>query len=257
MIDFHSHIVYDVDDGSDSIDTSLKILKLAEKAGFDNIILTPHYMEDYYEFSANQICNKVNELQELCKENDINIKLYQANEIYIANDIVDLLENNKASTINGSDYVLFELPMNEEPPNLLEVIYSLKENNKIPIIAHPERYTYIQKDPNKLIELIDMGVLFQSNYGSIVGQYGKECKKVVKELLKNNFIHFLGTDIHKSTSIYFKMEEIKKELEKILTQEQIENLEEKNAEKVLKNEEIEIVEPNFIKKSFLDKILGK
>lgn len=257
MIDFHSHIVYDVDDGSNSIDTSLKILKLAEKVGFNNIILTPHYMEDYYEYTANEINEKIEHLQELCRENNIDVQLYQANEIYIANDIVALLKNNKASTINGSNYVLFELPMNEEPPNLLEVIYNLKENNKIPIIAHPERYTYIQKDPNKLIELIDMGVLFQSNYGSIVGQYGKECKKVVKKLLKNNFIHFLGTDIHKSTSIYFKMEEIKKELEKILTQEQIENLEERNAEKVLKNEKIEIIEPNFIRKSFLDKILGK
>lgn len=257
MIDFHSHIVYDVDDGSDSIETSLKILKLAEATGFHSIILTPHYMEDYYECPADEINEKIEHLKELCKENDIDIQLYQANEIYIANDIVDLLETNKASTINKSKYVLFELPMNEEPPNLLEVIYSLKENDKIPIIAHPERYTYIQKDPNKLIELIDMGVLFQSNYGSIVGQYGKECKKVVKELLKNNFIHFLGTDIHKSTSIYFEMEEIKKELEKILTQEQIENLEEKNAERVLKNEEVEIKEPNFIKKSIFDKVFGK
>lgn len=257
MIDFHSHIVYEVDDGSDSIETSLEILKLAEQAGFHSIILTPHYMKDYYEYSTNQIGKKIEQLKDLCEENNVNVNLYQANEIYIANDIVDLLESKKASTINGSKYVLFELPMNEEPPNLLEVIYSLKENKKVPIIAHPERYLYIQEEPNKLLELIDMGVLFQANYGSIVGQYGKACEKTIKTLLKNNFIHFLGTDIHKSTSIYYKIEEIKKELEKILTQEQIEALLEKNAEKVLKNEKIEIEDPIFIKKSFLNKIFGK
>lgn len=257
MIDFHSHIIYDVDDGSDSIETSLKILKLAEATGFHSIILTPHYMEDYYECPAHEINEKIENLRELCQENNINIQLYQANEIYIANDIVDLLKANKASTINKSKYVLFELPMNEEPPNLLEVIYNLKANDKVPIIAHPERYTYIQENPNKLLELIDMGVLFQSNYGSIVGQYGEKCKKTVKALLKNNFIHFLGTDVHKSTSIYIKMESIKKELEKILTQEQIEKLVEQNPEKVLKNEKIQIEEPNYIKKSFFDIILGK
>ena len=102
MIDFHSHIVYDVDDGSDSIETSLKILKLAEATGFHSIILTPHYMEDYYECPANEINEKIEHLKELCKENDIDIQLYQANEIYIANDIVDLLKANKASTINKS-----------------------------------------------------------------------------------------------------------------------------------------------------------
>lgn len=256
MIDFHSHIVYDVDDGSNSIETSLKILKLAEVTGFHSIILTPHYMEDYYECPVNEINEKIEHLKELCKENDIDIQLYQANEIYIANDIVDLLKANKASTINKSKYVLFELPMNEEPPNLLEVIYNLKENDKVPIIAHPERYTYIQENPNRLLELIDMGVLFQSNYGSIIGQYGEKCKKTIKSLLKNNFIHFLGTDVHKSTSIYTKMEDIKKELEKILTQEQIKILVEENARKVLKNEKIEIDEPNYIKKSFFDKIFG-
>ncbi len=257
MIDFHSHIIYNVDDGSDSIETSLKILKLAETVGFNNIILTPHYMKNYYEYTVNEISEKIEYLQEICQKEDINIQLYQANEIYITNDIVNLLETNEASTINNSRYVLFELPMNEEPPNLLEVIYSLKENNKVPIIAHPERYTYVQENPNRLLDLIDMGVLFQSNYGSVMGQYGEKCKKTIKSLLKNNFIHFLGTDVHKSTNIYFKMGEIKKELEKILTQEQIENLEEKNAEKVLKNEKIEINKPNFIKKSFFDKFFEK
>lgn len=163
MIDFHSHILYNVDDGAKTIENSINILKEAEKAGFNEIILTPHYMPNYYEVSKSDIKEKIEIIKEKCKEEKINITVYQGNEIYITNHMVELLQEQIATTINNSKYVLFELPMNEEPPNLLEVIYNLLENKKVPIIAHPERYIYIQKEPNKLLELIENGVLFQMN----------------------------------------------------------------------------------------------
>jgi len=155
MIDFHSHIIYDVDDGSDSIDNSINILKKAQEAGIKTIILTPHYMEDYYESNTNQIKEKIDELKNVCLKEKIDIDLYQANEIYITNHIVELLQNKEALSINNSRYVLFELPMNNEPANLLEVVYQLLENDYIPIVAHPERYNFIQENPNNLLELIE------------------------------------------------------------------------------------------------------
>ncbi len=256
MIDFHSHIIYGVDDGANTIENSIEILKSAKIAGFNSIILTPHYMENYYEYHTNEIENRVYELKNICKKENIDINLYQANEVYITNNMIKLIEEGKISTINQTRYVLFELPMNEEPQNLLEVIYLLKEKNITPIIAHPERYRYIQKNPNRLIELIDMGVLFQANYGSIIGRYGRECKTTVKLLIKNNFIHFLGTDVHKTTNIYSKISEIRKELKKLITERQIEELVQENAEKILNNESIEIKDPNMIKKNILEKIFS-
>lgn len=254
MIDFHSHIVHNIDDGAETIEDSIKILKQAQKAGFDKIILTPHYMPDYYMASSNQIQEKIAEIQRKCKDEEIDIELYQANEIYIVNSMVELLQQKEVSSINHSRYVLFELPMNEEPLNLLEVVYRLLEDRKIPVIAHPERYRYIQKEPNKLQELIEIGVLFQANYGSIIGQYGKEAQKTVKQLLQHNYIHFLGTDVHKTPNIYRKMDEILETLEKIINKEKIEELTTKNIEKVIRNEEIEVTEPSTIKKGFLQKI---
>ncbi len=256
MIDFHSHIVYDVDDGSETIEQSIEILKKAEKAGFTKVILTPHYMEDYYEFPASEIEEKIQLLRQKCQEEQINIELYQANEIYITNHMIDFIENNEATTINNSRYVLFELPMNEEPPNLLEVIYQLVENHKVPIIAHPERYAYIQKAPNRLLELIEHGVLFQTNYGSIIGQYGKEIQKTAKLLIEHNFIHFLGSDVHHEGYIYEKMPEIREQLRKIIDNEKIEELTTENAEKVLQNEEIEVEMPEKIKQGFFKKIFS-
>ena len=94
MIDFHSHIIFEVDDGANSVEKSVKLLKEAEMAGFNSIILTPHYMEDYYEHPADEIKEKIEILRNICQKENINLKLYQANEIYIANDMVDLLKNN-------------------------------------------------------------------------------------------------------------------------------------------------------------------
>lgn len=240
MIDFHSHIVYDVDDGVATIEDAIQIIKEARNVGFDKIILTPHYMEGCYVASINEIKTKIEELEKKCKEQQIDVTFYQASEIYITDDIAKLLQENLASSIHGSRYVLFELPINFEPQNLLKIIENLIAKGKIPIIAHPERYTYMQKEPKKVVELIKQGVLFQANYGSIIGQYGKEAKKTVKRLLKSNSIHFLGTDVHKTESIYQNIDKIKHELRKIIKEEQIEELTTKNAEKVIRNEEIKV-----------------
>ena len=113
MIDFHSHIVYGVDDGAESIEDSVQILKNAENAGFKSIVLTPHYMENYYEFHKDEITERIELIRQKCIEENININLYQANEIYITNHMIELLQEGIASSINNSKYVLLELPMNE------------------------------------------------------------------------------------------------------------------------------------------------
>ena len=94
--------------------------------------------------------------------------------------MMNLLEQGKASTINNSCYVLFELPLNAEPLNLYDVIYSLQENKLIPILAHPERYSYVQKEPELIHDLIEKGCLMQANYGSIIGEYGVKAEYILK-----------------------------------------------------------------------------
>ncbi len=257
MIDFHSHIVYGVDDGAKDIQESVEMLKEASQAGFTDIILTPHYMKNYYIQNKKEIEKRIKEIQKKLKEDNIKINLFQANEVYIIDEMPELINNGTISTINSSKYVLFELPMSIETLNLKSVIYSLLENGNIPIIAHPERYKYIQNDPNKLLELIEMGVLFQSNFGSILGQYGKISQKTVEKLLKHNMVHFLGTDTHRLNTIYNKIDEIIEKLNKIVSKEQLNNLLTNNAKKVLQNENINIELPIEIKNNFISKLFAK
>ena len=235
MIDFHSHIIPAIDDGARDMQDTMMMLEEASSAGFDGVISTSHYMENYYE------CNEKNrkELLEQVQKNVNGIELCLGNEIYITNNIIELLQNGQASSINGTKYVLFEFPLiTTRPMNDKEVIYRLVENGYIPIIAHPERYPFIQENPDYLFELEEMGALFQANYGSIIGMYGLKAKKTLKILLKNNLISFFGSDVHRPEQVYNKMPKIIKKLKKIISNEEIEEFTEINPEKVLKNENI-------------------
>ena len=235
MIDFHSHILPGIDDGSKNLEQSIAMVNEAKEAGFKKIISTSHYMENYYE------CNEKNrkELLEQVQKNVNGIELCLGNEIYITNNIIELLQNGQASSINGTKYVLFEFPLiTTRPMNDKEVIYRLVENGYIPIIAHPERYPFIQENPDYLFELEEMGALFQANYGSIIGMYGLKAKKTLKILLKNNLISFFGSDVHRPEQVYNKMPKIIKKLKKIISNEEFEEFTEINPEKVLKNENI-------------------
>lgn len=235
MIDFHSHILPGIDDGSRNLEQSIAMVNEAKEAGFTKIISTSHYMENYYE------CNERDRRQLLKKvqENVQGIELILGNEIYMTNNIIELLQNGQASSINGTKYVLFEFPLiTTRPMNDKEVIYRLVENGYIPIIAHPERYPFIQENPDYLFELEEMGALFQANYGSIIGMYGLKAKKTLKILLKNNLISFFGSDVHRPEQVYNKMPQIIKKLKKIISNEEFEEFTEINPEKVLKNENI-------------------
>jgi len=250
MIDFHSHIIPEIDDGSRSIEETMLLLEEAKKAGFKKIISTSHYVQDQFEFDEKSREMFFNLIKNGASNLGIDIEIYLGSEIFASYDIVELIREHKASTINGSKYVLFELPMQNEMPNLKNIIYNLLGHGYIPIIAHPERYEYVKENPNWLIEYIELGVMFQANYGSLIGIYGKQAQITVKKLLKNNMIHFLGSDVHRARTIYAKMPEILAELEKTIDIDTIEQLTTINPSLVLENQPIHTKMPNKIKKSF-------
>lgn len=237
MIDFHSHILPNIDDGSKNIEESINLIKEAQQVGFTGIISTSHYLQGYYEYDENNRRNLIEQLNEQLQNiNLANMNLYLGSEIYVTEEMVDLIEQKKASTINGTNYVLFELPMNSKPLFSKSIVYDLLDKGYIPIIAHPERYSYVKEDINFVKELKEIGALFQSNYGSAIGMYGIEAKKTLKKLLKNDWISFLGSDVHRAGQIYPEIPRIIKKLGKWISSEKLEELTTLNAQKVLNNE---------------------
>lgn len=257
MIDFHTHILPNIDDGARNIEETIELVQEAQKVGFEAIISTSHYMEGYYETNVPEREMWINVIYQKLQEENFNMKLYLGNEIYLSENLVSLLEEGKASTINDTSYVLFEMPLNIEPMNMFNVIYEMLQHKIVPILAHPERYTFIQQEPEMVAELIEKGVLIQSNYASILGYYGKKAQVMVKKFLQSNMVHFLGSDVHRPNTIYPRIPQILTELTKIVGEEKLEELTTSNPKLVLQNKRIEIEEPNKIELTLKEKIIMK
>lgn len=253
MIDIHSHILPNIDDGSRSIDETFELIKEAKKAGFSGIVCTSHYIENYYETNRPEREVWMNAIKERLKDKGISIDLYLGNEIYISENIIELLADEKATTINDTSYVLFEMPMNEEPLNLYDVVYELQQNKVVPILAHPERYSYVQKDPELVYDLIEKGVLMQSNYGSFIGQYGKRAQMMAERMLENNMTHLLGSDAHRPNTIYPRIPEAIRAITRIVGEDKVDELTTINPNKVIHNKKIDIKEPYNFELDFKEK----
>ena len=234
MIDFHSHILPEIDDGSKSYEESLAMLKEARISGFNSIIATSHYANDCFEAPE----YKRKELIEDLNLEENTPQLILGSEIFLTYNIIDLLKEYKASTINNTNYVLIELPLKKKIENLHNEINILKENGYTPILAHPERYLFIQKNFKQLKELKNLGVLFQCNYGSILGKYGFRAKYIIKKMLKQNFVSFMGTDAHKEKSIYPQVPKAITLISKYVSKEKLQDLINNNAEKLINGESL-------------------
>lgn len=257
MIDMHSHILPNIDDGARSIEETFQLLQEAKEVGFEAIVSTSHYMEGYYETDAPEREVWINAIYNKLREKNININLYLGNEIYLSENIIELLEKGKACTINDTSYVLFEMPLNVEPLNLYDVIYQMMQYKLVPILAHPERYTFVQEDPELIYDLVQKGVLMQANYASVIGYYGSKAQMIVKKLLENNMIHFLGSDVHRKNTIYPRMPEILEELREIIGEAKLEELTTINPKLVLQNKRIDVEEPNKIELTLKEKLIMK
>jgi len=240
MIDIHNHLIYNVDDGSTSLKKSIEILKQAEKNGYTDIIITPHYYEGKnYCSTVEDNLKKLHEIKEKLKLENININIYLGNEVFIDNNILENLENKKITTLNNSRYILIELPLYSEVNYVHDMIFKLISNGITPIIAHPERYRYYHDKPEEYEKMIEEGALLQGNIGTIYNHYGKQCKNVLKRLLKNNMITFMSTDTHNDSKYYKLSGKTYKKLLKITKDKEIvNNLLNLNMLKIINNENI-------------------
>ena len=231
FMDCHSHILFGIDDGAKTIENSLSILTKMQALGFESIILTPHYRGRY--LANNKEKQEVlDKLNSVLKDNNINIKLYLANEVKITSDMLELINNNTIKTINN--YLFLELPFDTKIYNLKKIIYELQSNNIKVILVHPERYPYMTL--GDFIELNDNDVYLQVNYESILGKYGIKAKSMARKLLKKDIVYLLGTDVHRDSTIMFKkFDRMNKKIIRLVGEEQFKNLSYNNIKKIIED----------------------
>ena len=195
-IDIHSHILPQMDDGSQSMEQSLEMLRIAESEGITEIFATPHYKSGRLRADSREVSKALQRLQKAAVEEGLEIQLYPGTEIYYRSELEDKLDNGELHTMNGSNYVLVEFSPLEDYSYIRNAMDDILSMGYQPILAHVERYQCMLKDKKRVSELRDMGCGIQANAGSITGDFGFTAKHFLWKLLKEELIDYIGTDAH-------------------------------------------------------------
>ena len=196
LIDIHCHILPKVDDGPDSVEESLKILKDMKRQGIKHVIVTPHYRPEMFEPSMKRVIYSYRHLRDIAYEMGVSMSL--GCEYYRNEQIIDHMDNRKRPSMAGSRYVLIEFSMNDLFPTVRNYVYELVTHGYQPIVAHVERYFCCQK-MEKIQELKDMGALVQLNAGSVLGEEGWKLKLFCLDLMKKDLVDFIASDTHNTS----------------------------------------------------------
>lgn len=234
MIDLHSHILPNVDDGSESMSESIELVKEAIKLGIRDIVFTPHYEFTPIRMNPDaDVQTQYSLLKEEIKKNNLNINTYLGYEVTNDEKLKELLSTNKSLTINNSRYLLLELDFYSLDLDIGEYIYELSLLGYQVIIAHVERYIYTNYQYVEM--LVREGALIQINAISLLSK-DPNIKKLLFRLIKNNLVHFVASDVHSGRDN--KMLEAYQLVAKKFGKEKAEELFEINPRKVLLDEEI-------------------
>ena len=255
MIDFHNHIIPNLDDGSKSIEMSLNMIREAEAQGITDIVNTVHYQhpkmekkDTSYEF----IKNEINKFQKIVYDNNINIKIHSASEVFFKFNLTEILDN-PITTFGNGKYMLIEFQRLSFPKGYEDEIFKIQLKGITPIMAHPERYRGIQKDINLAKKWIDRGYLIQIDCASIIGGFGLETQKSAIELLENGLCHIIGSDAHNDKTRNFFLKQALLEVKKNLGEKSA-SIIKNNSYKILMGEEVLNYSKKYQKKSLFNQI---
>jgi protein-tyrosine phosphatase len=193
VVDMHSHVLPGIDDGAQNVEQSVELVKKMMELGIKKIIATPHIMIDYYRNTPQTIKDALDLLKAELKKQEINITIEAAAEHYFDETLEPRIDAHKALTM-GNNYVLFEFSFMNKPSNWQTVVKKMKEKGYKPILAHPERYSYLSTD--EMVEIRGMGCNLQMNTISLTGYYGKDVKKKAEQMVDLELVDFISSDMH-------------------------------------------------------------
>ena len=212
FVDIHSHILPGIDDGAKNISESLLLISKMKKMGFSKIIGTPHTYPGLYN-NSNESIKKSYDLVK--KEINENIQVDYASEYLLDKSLVEKIKNNSILCLKNN-FILIELPFIDMPLNTYEIIFEIRTNGYIPVLAHPERNRYIFNNFKEFYKLKNAGCMFQLNLFSLLGYYGKDILDISKKLLNQELIDFTASDVHnKKQIIMFENQILLKNCKKI------------------------------------------
>ena len=239
MIDIHSHILFNIDDGAATLEDSVKLCRDAADNGVKLITATPHFFDySHIRSFVSERNHKISVLREILDEEDIPISVAAGSELFL-NDKVFSAGDLDALTINGSRYMLCEFPLGpfdiDRAPLWIDELIS---RGYTPIVAHPERYIEFHRNLYIIDELLDREVVFQVNIDSLTGKNGEEPQKMAVDMVMRKIALLIGSDAHDTEYRHTRLREKFKDLPEFIDERILLDCMDKNAKAILKNEEI-------------------
>ncbi len=195
MIDIHTHILPGLDDGPEDWEETIEMCRIARDEGTEILVATPHFLDGRYPITKEIISQKVQELRDRIR-GKIEIRILWGADVHFTADLVEKIKEGIIPTINGSNYLLLELPFFLLPPNIEKLLFNLKLIEITPILTHVERYPWIKDIAPRLPQFIKLGAITQITAMSLTGKFGKKAKYWAIKLLMADLVHIVASDAH-------------------------------------------------------------
>ncbi len=194
--DLHSHLLPGIDDGAPDMETSLSLIRGLRELGFDKLITTPHVIGDMYPNTPEIIRERLLAVQAGLTETGGSADLQAAAEYFLDDQMAAHVQESKPLLTLSGKYLLCEFSMLSPTMGLKEMIFQLHMQGYQVVLAHPERYVYLEMNKAYFHELKDIGCLFQLNLLSLGSYYGKTVQSLAQYLVKKKYYDFAATDLH-------------------------------------------------------------
>ena len=237
LIDLHSHILHGVDDGPETFEMSLEMLRVAYESGVRVLVATPHILDSFQ--NEELIVSRFRKLSRAIVDEKMPVDLFLGSEINFQFGMEDFLETSIGTYRGMGRYFLVETTLTHYPKHFEETMYAILGTGKIPIFAHPERVGPIVGNSDLIANLVASGILIQINSGSLLGIFGEKIKTYSWELLQRGLVHFIASDAHNTRRRTFSMDNAWDEVCKRFDEDTAERLMYHNPLKMLMSERID------------------
>jgi len=195
MVDIHSHILPGLDDGSQSLQDSIAMVKMAAESGTTDIVATPHASR-HHSFKPDAVEERAAELAAAVP----GIRIYTGCDFHLSFDnIQDALRHPRKYTINQKQYLLVEFPDVVTFNTTRQIFEELRGAGMFPIVTHPERNTFLQENMAEITKWVADGAYIQITAQSFLGLFGRRARDTANDLTKHGLVHFVASDAHDLT----------------------------------------------------------
>lgn len=197
MVDIHCHILPEVDDGAWDMEAAVDMAKIARDSGVKKIITTPHFKGEPKSLEAvGFLMHQRRLLQSRLKREKIEVELLPGAEVLCVPQTMELAQVGRLPTLGTGRYVLTEFYFDASAGFMDETLHGLRQMGYLPVVAHPERYGAVQRDPELAARWFHRGIVLQINKGSVLGAFGRRAEDAAVRMLCRGNAHIIASDAH-------------------------------------------------------------